>query len=104
MVTYGELYRRIRFALEHSEGHQAGTIARELMALASGYEWEYRGIEYKITYSEIVRMAENGHRISWHYIGGRQAIGITYTDGIALVIFTDEERLLTGLGHYYLTF
>ena len=38
MVTYGELYRRIRFALEHSEGHQAGTIARELMALASGYE------------------------------------------------------------------
>ncbi|MBR3585501.1 MAG: hypothetical protein IKO00_05740 [Oscillospiraceae bacterium] len=73
-------------------------------ALASGYEWEYRGIEYKITYSEIVRMAENGHRISWHYIGGRQAIGITYTDGIALVIFTDEERLLTGLGHYYFTF
>ena len=38
MVTYGELYRRIRFALESSEGHQAGTIARELMALASGYE------------------------------------------------------------------
>lgn len=38
MVTYGELYRRIRFALEPTEGHQAGTIARELMALASGYE------------------------------------------------------------------
>ena len=38
MVIYGELYRRIRFALEPTEGHQAGTIARELMALASGYE------------------------------------------------------------------
>ena len=38
MVTYGELYRRIRFALEPTEGYQAGTIARELLSHASGYE------------------------------------------------------------------
>ncbi len=38
MVTYGELYRRMRFALEPSEGPQAGTVARELLSLASGYE------------------------------------------------------------------
>lgn len=73
-------------------------------SMASGYNWEYRGIEQKITYSEIVRMAENGYRISWHLIDGQSAIGITYTDGVALVIFTDEERLLCGLGTYYLTF
>ena len=38
MVTYGELYRRVRFALEPTEGHQGGVIARELLSLASGYE------------------------------------------------------------------
>ena len=38
VTTYGELYRRMRLGLEPTEGHQAGTVARELIALASGYE------------------------------------------------------------------
>lgn len=36
--TYGELYRRMRQSLEPTEGHGAGTVARELLAQASGYE------------------------------------------------------------------
>lgn len=38
VTTYGELYRRMRHGLEPTEGHQAGTVARELISLASGYE------------------------------------------------------------------
>ncbi len=36
--TYGDLYRQVRLELEPTEGHQAGVTARELLALASGYE------------------------------------------------------------------
>lgn len=38
MVTYGELYRRVRFALEPTEGNQSGMIARELLSCATGYD------------------------------------------------------------------
>ncbi len=37
MVTYGELYRRMRRELEPEEGMQAAVTARELLSLASGH-------------------------------------------------------------------
>lgn len=37
MVTYGDLYRRVRYALEPSEGPQAAFTARELLAFVTGY-------------------------------------------------------------------
>lgn len=37
MVTYGELYRRVRYALEPSEGTNAAFTARELLAHVTGY-------------------------------------------------------------------
>ncbi len=38
MVTYGELYRRVKYALEPSEKEQAAFVARELLAFVTGYE------------------------------------------------------------------
>lgn len=38
MVTYGELYRRVKYALEPSEKGQAAFVARELLAFVTGYE------------------------------------------------------------------
>ncbi len=38
MVTYGELYRRVKYALEPSEKEQSAFVARELLAYATGYE------------------------------------------------------------------
>ncbi len=38
MVTYGDLYRRMRYALEPVEGAQAPQTARELLSFVTGYE------------------------------------------------------------------
>ncbi len=38
VMTYGELYRRMRRELEQTEGTQSAVIARELLSLASGHE------------------------------------------------------------------
>ena len=37
MVTYGELYRRVRTALESEEGPRAAFTARELLSFVSGH-------------------------------------------------------------------
>ena len=38
MVTYGDLYRRVRYALEPVEEDRAAFTARELLAFVTGYE------------------------------------------------------------------
>ena len=38
MVTYGELYRRVRYALEPVEQERAAFTARELLSFVTGYE------------------------------------------------------------------
>jgi len=38
MVTYGDLYRRMKYALEPEEGSQAAWTARELLGFVTGYD------------------------------------------------------------------
>ena len=71
--------------------------------VASGYTWNYSGVEKTFGYSELQRMAQD-HRCSIRTDGGQFGIGITLNDQVALVVYGDQEKLMQLSECWYLTF
>ena len=71
--------------------------------IASGYTWNYSGVEKTFGYSELERMAQS-HRCCWRMDSGKFGIGITLNDSVALVVYGDQEKLMKLTDHWYLTF